>query len=390
MTTEAPHLELRMDDYPDLDPAVPTSNYANGNDSLQNAKRSFMSGAQSTVDAIQSSPLTQNITETVTQGPIAQSVKNQSAKTSSEFRDLANARTTPAQPAATGQPLTHYHSLFYRLLSWKNPRATAISYLTIVLLIFAARYLDVLRYTFKVLYIVLGVTTTLEVAGKMLIGNGLTSQIRPKRYFVIPRESLARLLEDVTQFINFFVIELQRIIFAENVYVTGAAFVGSFLSYWLIKWLPLWGLSLIGTSVLYLCPLIYIQNKEFIDSNLRNAGVIINQQAHQVKDLAVHHTGKASETVKIKAGEYSHKAQEILGSAKTTIASKAPGSRASSATFKKTDFPDRASSAAVQQNDFPVPPQTEPDYPAYVQVQPAPAIAEPGHVRVEPGDPLLA
>jgi len=44
--------------------------------------------------------------------------------------------------------------------------------------------------------------------------------MRPKKYFVIPKESLERFLDDAEQLINFFVIELQRIIFAENVYVT--------------------------------------------------------------------------------------------------------------------------------------------------------------------------
>lgn len=55
-------------------------------------------------------------------GPVAQNVKDQTAKTSAEFSNLANARQTPSQVAATGQPLTHYHSFFSELLSWNNPR----------------------------------------------------------------------------------------------------------------------------------------------------------------------------------------------------------------------------------------------------------------------------
>lgn len=55
-----------------------------------------------------------------------------------------------------------------------------------------------------------------------MFGNGFTSQVRPKKYYVVPRESLERFTEDVEQLINFFVIEFQRIVFAENVYVTVA------------------------------------------------------------------------------------------------------------------------------------------------------------------------
>lgn len=155
-------------------------------------------------------------------GPVGQTAKAETAKTRGEFADLANARTTPDQPAATGQPLTHYHSLFYRLLSWKNPRATAIAFASSVLFIFAARYLNVIRYIFKAVYLTLGATATAEVAGKLTFGQGFTSQFRPRKYFTIPKASLERLLDDVEQLINFFVIESQRIIFAENVYATVA------------------------------------------------------------------------------------------------------------------------------------------------------------------------
>jgi hypothetical protein len=55
-------------------------------------------------------------------GPVAQNVKDQSAKTTAELSKLAASRQTPSYPAATGQPLTHYHSFFSELLSWNNPR----------------------------------------------------------------------------------------------------------------------------------------------------------------------------------------------------------------------------------------------------------------------------
>ncbi len=65
-------------------------------------------------------------------------------------------------------------------------------------------------------------TASVEIAGKMAFGNGLASQVRPKRYLTVPRESLERMLEDFEQLINFFVIEFQRILFAENLYATVA------------------------------------------------------------------------------------------------------------------------------------------------------------------------
>jgi hypothetical protein len=66
------------------------------------------------------------------------------------------------------------------------------------------------------------VTAAAEVAGQLALGRGLTSQFRPRQYFTIPKASLERFLDDMEQFINFFVIESQRIVFAENVYATVA------------------------------------------------------------------------------------------------------------------------------------------------------------------------
>ena len=103
--------------------------------------------AQSAMETVQNHPVTQNMKETVNNGevsisrilynhdrqltwlgkyceipplptlrpyslilgPATQDVRVETAKAKSEFADLANSRTTPDQPAATGQPLTSRH-----------------------------------------------------------------------------------------------------------------------------------------------------------------------------------------------------------------------------------------------------------------------------------------
>ncbi|KAF2812297.1 uncharacterized protein BDZ99DRAFT_382976 [Mytilinidion resinicola] len=339
--SEAPHIELNTSDFPDLDPSAPsnldsysngTSTTANGGNTVESTKNSVVDTARSAMDSVASHPATQQAKDTINNGPIAQSVKAEGTKTKNDLAGLANSRVTPEQPAATGQPLTHYHSLFYRLLSWKNPRATAIAFAASVLFIFAARYINILRYTFKGIYIVLGVSAATEIASKSVIGNGIVSQnLRPRKYFMIPKASLERALDDAEQFINFFVVEAQRIIFAENVYVTVGAFFSAFISYFLIKFVPLWGLSLITTSVAYLAPLVYIKNKDAINAQLQQASHIANQQAQQIKDLAATHTGNAAKTFQSYAGEYSHKAQSTINQYR--------GRSTSPEIVKKEDFP---------------------------------------------------
>jgi hypothetical protein len=94
------------------------------------------------------------------------------------------------------------------------------------------------------------------------------------------------------------------------------AFLGAFFSYFLIKILPFWGLSLLSTFVIFLTPLIYKNNKEVIDHHIAELSNIINQQTEQVKQLASHHAARASDATKQYVGDYSAKAQELLGSAR--------------------------------------------------------------------------
>ena len=149
-------------------------------------------------------------------------IKDQHAKTQAEFASLAASRTTPPTLAATGQSLTHYHSFFSNLLSWDNPRASGIAYGSIILFIFAARYLDILRYVFRITWLTLGAAVLVEGAGKLLFSHGFISGARPKNYYTVSKETLDALLGDVHELVNFFFIEAQRILFAENLSATAA------------------------------------------------------------------------------------------------------------------------------------------------------------------------
>ncbi|KAI8954089.1 Reticulon-domain-containing protein [Xylaria longipes] len=277
--------------------------------------------------------------EQLANGPVASNMKDQTAKTGAEFSNLADARRTPAKPAATGQPLTHYHSFFSELLSWNNPRASAIAYASVVALIFATRYLDITRYVFKLTWMALGTTVLAEATGKAILGSGLATQLRPRKYYTISRETLDAVIGDVHELVNFFVIEAQRILFAENIAASTAAAVGAFLSYFLVKIVPFWGLALIGATVLFFVPLIYTTNQELIDHYVQEGSDILNSQTEQLRQVASKHTSQATEITKQYMGDYTHKAQMMLhrgGSASPEPTPKpAPLSN-----IKETDFPE--------------------------------------------------
>jgi len=318
-----------------------------------------MASTEQNLTATEGHPSAYNMADNhVTNGPVAEKAKEQAIKTENELSNLAASRTTQSQPAATGQQLTHYHSFFTSLLGWEYPRASAIAYISIILFIFGARYLDLLRYAFKLTWMTLGITVAAEVAGKALLSAGFTSQIRPRRYYVLPKETLDALIGDVHELVNFFIIESQRIIFAENVWASTAAFLGAFVSYFLIKIVPFWGLSLIETSVAFLVPLVYITNKELIDYHIKNVTDVMNQHTTQAKHLASHHAAIAAEATKQYASEYSAKAQEMIGVPRARSQSPAD------TTPLKTEKPNGTSNVlsttpAYKESDFPPAPKEE-------------------------------
>lgn len=120
-------------------------------------------------------------------------------------------------------------------------------------------------------------------------------------------------------------------------------------SYFLIKIVPFWGLALIGTSTVFLAPLIYKTNKEFIDHHLSNASDVIVQQSEQIKSVATQHATAAANTTKQYVGDYSAKAQEMIqthtGRSLSPVANKSAAANSSTKAVVATE---------------PVPAKTEP------------------------------
>jgi hypothetical protein len=73
----------------------------------------------------------------------------------------------------------------------------------------------------------LGVTVLAEVAGKAVLSQGLASSFRPKKYFTVSKSTLDSLTGDFSELVNFFVIESQRIVFAENLLASVAVRITS-------------------------------------------------------------------------------------------------------------------------------------------------------------------
>jgi hypothetical protein len=101
-------------------------------------------------------------------------------------------------------------------------------------------------------------------------------------------------------------------------------------------------MCLIGTSVAFLVPLLYVTNQELIDHHVRNASNIVNQQTEQVKQLASHHASVAAKTTQQYASDYTAKAQEMVGVKRSTsleATTKLIKTEPKSSSYKPSDFP---------------------------------------------------
>jgi hypothetical protein len=241
---------------------------------------------------------------------------------------------------------------------------------SVISLIFAFRYVNVLRYVFKATYMLFASVAVLELASKPLGSRGLVSSMRPRRYYTIPRDSLERLFAQLHEISNFFVLEFQRVLFVENIFATLVAFAASFFGYFLIKYIPLWGLMLLATVTAFSAPLIYLNNQEVIDDKIRQASEFANAQLESGRKVSEKYAGDAIARAQATAADLSQKVQGYASSRKSPspTAAKSPEPTiktepADSVTHDAyNDLKDVPAPPTTLNNEFPSAPSHEPSH----------------------------
>jgi len=270
--------------------------------------------------------------------------------TQHDFRGLHEGHNEELRPEA---PLTHFHSFFYDVVTWKYPRFSLLIFLSLLSTILAFRFINVMRYIFKAAYLLLGSVASLEYGGKVLGYKGIISQMRPRRYHTVPRESVESIFEEIHDFLNFVVVEFQRVVFVENIVTTFAAFLTSFFGYFLIKYLPFWSLAFLGTITVFTGPYIYINNQEQVDALINQYSEIANSKLHEARGVTEQY-----------AGEYANRARQT----------------ASQLTERVQNYTNRRASSdharpIAHPRDFPNAPTHEPISPPSYQEQRTPIVA---------------
>ena len=150
--------------------------------------------------------------------------------------------------------------------------------------------------------------------------------MKPRTYYQVNKSTFDALFGEIANVSNFFVLEFQRLLFAEKTSHTAVAFVISFLAYKLVRYIPLWGLSLMGTLLAFILPPLYLRHQEVIDKHIEQAQHMAAQKVKFAQDMAGEKVGVVSERAKSVTSEWGKKAGVELpwSPTKTPVTTTAP------------------------------------------------------------------
>lgn len=139
------------------------------------------------------------------------------------------------------------------------------------------------------------------------------------------------------------------------------ACVAAFVSYFLVRLVPYWGLAVIGTTVAFFVPLIYISNQELIDRHLDNISEAIGAQTAQVRSILQKQADQLAATGKQYAGDYTGKVQEMLrGRGASPPASGPVSTPAPTPAQTPVTVVTKEPIIVTEEHEFPAPPTEEP------------------------------
>ncbi|KAK1715212.1 Reticulon-domain-containing protein [Colletotrichum lupini] len=201
---------------------------------------------------------------------------------------------------------------FYKYINWEDPLRTLGVYIGTLSILFGAHYLPLTQLALKAAVTTLGAVSAAEYASRSFSSDSLSTRLRPRQYRRVPESTLNNTLRDVHDFIQYAVVEAQRIIYGEDLGRTFGAFVGLASAYALIKVLSPFWLAVVGVTAIFVAPLAASpQGRQIAHDATVQAQNVANVTAQKGAELA--RDGQAKTT------ELSSKAQQAASDASTTL-----------------------------------------------------------------------
>ncbi|KAF5023570.1 hypothetical protein F66182_4383 [Fusarium sp. NRRL 66182] len=144
----------------------------------------------------------------------------------------------------------------YKYISWQDPARTVGSYFAALGFLLAVHHLHLTQLALKTSAIGLGIMSVAEFAGRSFGPDNFVSRLRPRHYKTVPESTLNATLKDIHDFVQYAVVQAQRILFGEDLEKTFGAFVVTTSLYFLTQIMSPFGIAVLALTTIYIIPLI--------------------------------------------------------------------------------------------------------------------------------------
>ncbi|KAM0547223.1 hypothetical protein ACHAPJ_010485 [Fusarium lateritium] len=232
--------------------------------------------------------------------------------------------------------VAHQDSL-YKYISWEDPARTMGSYFAALSFMLAVHYLHITQLALKMSAIALGVMSMAEFAGRSFGPNNFLSRLRPREYKTVPEPTLNATLKDIHDFIQYAVVQAQKIIYAQDLDATFGAFVATTSLYFLIQFMSPFGIAVLGLTTIYIIPLVTSPRGK----DIARDGMV---RAQELSNAAVDKGNALAQDSRATVSNLSSRAQDTAGDLRRRAGNMVPGSMVSGGKQSTTETrPDHVS-----------------------------------------------
>lgn len=184
-----------------------------------------------------------------------------------------------------------------------------------------------------------------EFAGRSFGPNNFVSRMRPRQYKTVPESTLNATLKDIHDFIQYAVVQAQKILFAEDLEKTFGAFAFTGSLYFLIQFMSPFGIAILGLTTIYTIPLV---------TSPRGRGIARDgvARAQEISNTAVDQASSLAQDTKGTMANISSMAQDTAGNLRQRAVNMVPGSKQTENRSDVTSTVSHSSSGPTQARDI--------------------------------------
>ncbi|KAG5355116.1 Reticulon-like protein [Yarrowia sp. B02] len=207
----------------------------------------------------------------------------------------AEAATAPVHPVAPKTKLN-----FPRVLTWIDPVASARSLVTILGLLYLAKYGNLFRLALRLSYWAIGLGVATEFITGKATGqkHGLVSYYKPSSYIPLSEATVTRFAQALGKNVVAAFDHVKGYLDVESLHSSFHAALFAFVLYHVTKVVSLWSLALTATVLAFAVPPVYLQFQQPIDEAIDVASDKVHSELACVQKQVETAAGPHIKTVK--------------------------------------------------------------------------------------------